>query len=300
VSNVFIGKNEEVVSTRGKVAERDQVYRTRNEPVDAKIPLVVLIDGKSASASEIVSGVMQDLDRGILIGQLSYGKGLVQNTREVGYNARLKMTTSKYYIPSGRCIQSVKYANGAPVNISDDQRTQFKTRNGRIVLDGGGVRPDVVVPKPEVPELVKMLNKQHLVFKYVTEYCRKHETIPDIEVFRFTGFDDFTAFLQKSGFRFESSAEETIKSLEQQMTALEMPEKLIIEARQLRKQVSSETQTHLEKHKTSIVTQIEMDIAGRYFFEKGKTLQRMKDDPELQKAIEILNHQEQYKALLKP
>ena len=160
VSNIFIPRGELVVTTRGKVKEWDRNYDTQNQPVDMEIPLVVLIDGGSASASEIVCGVIQDYDRGILIGQQSYGKGLVQNTRDVGYNAKVKMTTAKYYIPSGRCIQSVEYDDGEPVNIPDDERQAFQTRNGRKVLDGGGVRPDISVAAPTPGGVVRSLMEQ--------------------------------------------------------------------------------------------------------------------------------------------
>lgn len=299
VSNVFVGKNELVASTRGKVAERDQEYRTRNEPVDDQIPLVVLIDKNSASASEIVSGVMQDLDRGVLVGQQSYGKGLVQNTRDVGYNAKLKMTTAKYYIPSGRCIQSVQYENGEPVVIPDSQRTPFKTRAGRTVLDGGGVKPDVVIDHPEVPEIVQELNRQHLIFKYVTEYCLKHDSIPPVEQFRFTEFDDFVAYVKKSGFTFESTAEKSLAKLEKQVAELGLSARVQNEISVLKKQIADETNTHLEKYRQELIGQIEMDIAGRYYYEKGKTRQRLKNDPELQQAIALLNDADQYQALLK-
>ena len=146
VVNVFVDKNEFVVSTKGKVPEWDRSFKTLNQPIDGKINLVVLIDKKSASASEIVSGALQDLDRGVLMGQRSFGKGLVQNTKDLGYNAKIKLTTAKYYIPSGRCIQAVRYKNGEPVDIPDTERAPFKTRAGRSVLDGGGVAPDVAGP----------------------------------------------------------------------------------------------------------------------------------------------------------
>ena len=299
VSNVFIDKNEVVVSTRGKVPERDQEYRTRNEPVDEEIPLVVLIDKNSASASEIVSGVIQDLDRGVLIGQQSYGKGLVQNTRDVGYNARLKMTTAKYYIPSGRCIQSVQYANGEPINIPDDQRTPFKTRNGREVLDGGGVKPDVIVDHPVSPEIIDELNAQHLIFKYVTEYCRKHADIAPADEFMFSDFNDFVSYVRSSGFEFKSSAEKSLDNLETQTADLGLSEGIRDEIGSLQKRISAETDTHLEKYRSDLIAQIELDIAGRYYFEGGKTKQRLKNDPELQKAIELLNNTGQYQSILK-
>jgi carboxyl-terminal processing protease len=298
VSNVFIGKNELVASTRGKVSERDQEYRTRSEPVDGKIPLVVLIDKNSASASEIVSGVMQDLDRGVLVGERSYGKGLVQNTREVGYNARLKMTTAKYYIPSGRCIQSVQYANGEPVSIPDDQRTPFKTRNGRTVLDGGGVKPDVMMVEPEMPEVLKALNKEHLVFNFVTKYCLDHETIPAVEEFRFKDFDGFVKYIKEANFKFESSAEKDLKALEKSAGSLGLSKEVEQQMRNLKQTITTETDRHVEKYKAEIMAQIELDITGRYYFEGGKTRQRLKNDKELQKAIEILNNQEDYRALL--
>ena len=161
VSNVFIPKGEMVVSTKGKVIDWDRSFKTLNNPIDREIPLAVLIDKGSASASEIVSGVLQDLDRGVLVGQRSYGKGLVQNTRDVGYNSRVKMTTAKYYIPSGRCIQGVEYKNGEPVNIPDSLRAEFTTRNGRQVLDGGGVKPDLALESPNDISIIKSLLKEN-------------------------------------------------------------------------------------------------------------------------------------------
>ncbi|MCI5083427.1 MAG: S41 family peptidase, partial [Saprospiraceae bacterium] len=168
ISNIFIPKGQVVVKTKGKVKDWDMSFRTTSTPVDTEIPLVVLINNRSASASEIVSGVMQDYDRGVLLGQRSYGKGLVQNTKDIGYNAKLKLTTAKYYIPSERCIQSVEYEDGEPVDIPDERRSKFKTQNGRTVLDGGGVKPDVTVKKPSDAGVIKSLIDQNLIFDFVT------------------------------------------------------------------------------------------------------------------------------------
>jgi carboxyl-terminal processing protease len=223
----------------------------------------------------------------------------VQNTRDVGYNARLKMTTAKYYIPSGRCIQSVQYENGEPINIPDAQRTPFKTRSGRTVLDGGGVKPDVLLDHPETPEIVKALNTEHLIFKYVTQYCQDKDSIGSIDAFAFSDFEAFQAYVKKSGFQFRSSAEKDLEKVEKQAEALGLSSALKNQIGDLQKQIASETESHLTKYRTAIIEQIEMDIAGRYFFEKGKTRQRMKNDPELQKAIELLNNPDAYKALLK-
>ncbi|MDX1407098.1 MAG: S41 family peptidase [Saprospiraceae bacterium] len=299
VSNVFIGRGEEVVSTRGKVPERDQTYSTRQEPIDLSLPLVILVDEKSASASEIVSGVIQDLDRGVLLGQRTYGKGLVQNTRDVGYNARLKMTTAKYYIPSGRCIQSVEYANGEPKNIPDDQRAQFSTRNGRTVLDGGGVKPDVLVDEKPVPEVLTALREQHMIFKYVTDYCLRHEEIADVESFRFDEYSDFVKYVEKAGFSFQTRAEKALSALQTELADPAMETALKGEVGEIQTVIASDKASHLQKYRDEIMSAIEMDIVGRYYFQNGKTRQRLKNDPELAQAIELLKDDRAYAALLK-
>ncbi|MBK6664796.1 MAG: S41 family peptidase [Saprospiraceae bacterium] len=197
ICNIFIPNGEIVVTTKSKVKERDQTFKTQSQPADLEIPLAILIDKRSASASEIVSGVMQDLDRAVLIGQRSFGKGLVQNTKELPYNARLKITTSKYYIPSGRCIQGVEYENGEPKDIPDSQRTKFKTKNGRIVMDGGGVTPDVKLPARNVSAVTQALVDQHIIFDYVNNFCQNKEKIDTIGVFKFTDFTGFTEYLKR-------------------------------------------------------------------------------------------------------
>lgn len=299
VSNVFIDKGEMVVSTRGKVPERDQSYSTRNQPVDNAIPLVILIDESSASASEIVSGVIQDLDRGVLVGQQSYGKGLVQNTRDVGYNAKLKLTTAKYYIPSGRCIQSVDYENGEPKDIPDEKRAKFKTRNGRTVLDGGGVKPDLVVEKEKIPEILRALNDQHLIFKYVTQFCLDNPSISAIENFRFEDYQDFVHFVGKAGFEYEMSAEKALENLEEKLAGADLEKTTKAMVHDLQRALSEEKDAHLQKYRDDIVHAIEMDIAGRYYFQTGKTQQHLKNDPELQQAIALLEDQKEYQSYLK-
>ncbi|MCB9054202.1 MAG: S41 family peptidase, partial [Lewinellaceae bacterium] len=206
ICNVFIPRGELVVTTKGKVKEWDRAFSTMNQPIDLDIPLTVLINKNSASASEIVSGVIQDYDRGVLIGQRSYGKGLVQNTRDIGYNSKLKLTTAKYYIPSGRCIQSVEYEDGEPIHIPDDQRTPFKTRSGRTVLDGGGVKPDVMIDKFTDAAIVQGLLEQHLIFDYVTQFCLKHDSIPNVEEFYFQDFDGFVQFLEERQFDYDTES----------------------------------------------------------------------------------------------
>jgi len=202
ICNIFVEKGIEVVTTKGKVRDRDQSFETRRPTTDPSIPLVVLINGKSASASEIVSGVMQDLDRGVVMGQRSFGKGLVQNTKDVGYNSKLKLTTSKYYIPSRRCIQAVEYEDGKPVDIPDERRSKFKTRNGRTVLDGGGVTPDVKLPKPELSEYTQWLKDENIIHKYVTEYVQSHDSIASPGDYAFDDYAGFTQFVNAGSDKF--------------------------------------------------------------------------------------------------
>ncbi|MEL6276185.1 MAG: S41 family peptidase, partial [Bacteroidota bacterium] len=211
IVNIFLPKGEVIVTTRGKVKEWDRSYKTTGNPVDLDLPVTVLINGKSASASEIVSGALQDYDRGVLIGQRSYGKGLVQNVMETGYNSRVKITTAKYYIPSQRCIQSVRYENGEPVDIPDGERGVFKTKAGREVLDGGGVSPDIKLEVLGGGPVTKGLLEEFIIFDYVNQWVQKHPTIDSVANFRFTDWDDFTSFLSQSDYTFTSKAEQLLE-----------------------------------------------------------------------------------------
>jgi carboxyl-terminal processing protease len=298
VCNVFIPADETVVTTRSKVVEADQEYKTRNEPVDTGIELIVLIDENSASASEIVSGVMQDLDRGVVVGQLSYGKGLVQNTFDIGYNAKVKLTTSKYYIPSGRCIQSVEYKNGERVHIADDKRAKFKTRAGRTVLDGGGVQPDVPMDADKRSLIVKKLMKQDIIFDYVTQYCIGIDSIESLETFRYTDFAAFKAYLDKSDFKFETETDEAILKLNELATQESYSAEVTKQVDQLKALVEKEKASQVSLHEKEILQAIEREILSRYYFETGLVRHQLKNDPELAEAIKILNSPQQYKSIL--
>jgi carboxyl-terminal processing protease len=298
ICNLFIPKGELVVSTRGKVKEWDRTFRTIAAPVDLEIPLVVLINKRSASASEIVSGVMQDLDRGVLLGQRSFGKGLVQNTRDIGYNARLKLTTAKYYIPSERCIQGVEYENGEPVDIPEEKRARFKTRNGRTVLDGGGVKPDVVVKLPYEAAVVKALKDQFLIFKYVNEYTIGRDSIKNLKDFQFDDWAGFKQFLVKNNFTYETDSESYIVKIK------EFSEKEGYEVAStissLQSAVEQAKEQDLDRNKSHIVKLIESEIASRYEYQVGKIKMSLRNDAEIEEAIELLNDQERYKEILQP
>lgn len=296
VSNVFIPKGELVVTTKGKVKDWDRSFKTLNKPVDEEISLIVLIDNNSASASEIVSGVLQDYDRGILLGQQSYGKGLVQNTRDIGYNSKVKMTTAKYYIPSGRCIQSVEYENGEPVNIADDKRAKFKTRGGRTVLDGGGVKPDVVIDKDGDSEILETLRDKFIVFKYVTEFAIGKDSIQQPEDFRFTEWDGFVKYLEKINFNYDTKSEKLLAELKGRAEKdgyLSASDISTLESK-----VISAKKSDLEKHKAEIIDMIEKEIVSRYYFQRGKIKTSLRNDQEIEEAIKLINDKALYQKTL--
>lgn len=297
ICNIFIPNGEIVVTTKSKVKERDQTFKTQSQPADLEIPVAILIDKRSASASEIVSGVMQDLDRAVLIGQRSFGKGLVQNTKELPYNARLKITTSKYYIPSGRCIQGVEYENGEPKDIPDSQRTKFKTKNGRIVMDGGGVTPDVKLPARNVSAVTQALVDQHIIFDYVNNFCQNKEKIDTIGVFKFTDFTGFTEYLKKRSFQYETEAEKYLNKAKESIDSAS-DKTLSDEIVKLKQKISAAKSDELQASKMQIIEEIEKEIVSRYYFQKGKVQLTLDNDPEVKEAISILKDSNRYKKIL--
>lgn len=298
VSNLFIEKGEVVVSTRGKELEKDQSYRSMSTPLDLDTPLAVLINNRSASASEIVSGVIQDLDRGVLIGQRSYGKGLVQNTVDIAYNNRMKITISKYYIPSGRCIQSVEYDNGEPVNIPDDLRSKFKTRNGRTVLDGGGVSPDVKMEPVKDTPLLKALKDDHMIFKYVNEHILGMDSIETVDNYSFDKYDDFLAFLDKEKFTFKTESEGKLEALKADVDEEFGKSGLSAMIVSLEKSINQEKEKALQADRAILLKEIETEIVSRFFQQSGRVKFSLSKDPEVLRAVELLNNTQEYNKLL--
>lgn len=301
VSNVFIENDELVVTTRGKVKEWDRNFKTRNAPVDLNIPLVVLTDKGSASASEIVSGVIQDLDRGVILGQKSYGKGLVQNTVDIGYNSRVKVTIAKYYIPSGRCIQAVSYENGLPVEIPDSERAKFKTRNGRIVLDGGGISPDVKIQKDAMTNVTKSLIKNSLIFDYATIYAAKNATIKPAKEFTLTAaeYEDFVKFVQSKEHNYETSSEKALKNLEKKAEEESYLATIEGDLKAMRQKIEADKAQSIYKHKTQIIDLLEREIISRYYYEKGEIELGLQNDEEIKEAIKLINNPALYAKTLK-
>jgi carboxyl-terminal processing protease len=298
ICNLFVPQNEIIVTTKGKVKDRDQAFKTMSQPVDLDIPIAVLIDKRSASASEIVSGVIQDLDRGVLIGQRSYGKGLVQNTKSLGYNSHIKLTTSKYYIPSGRCIQGVEYENGEPKDIPEALRSKFKTKGGRTVLDGGGVLPDVKLAPREKKPVTQALLDKNVIFEFVNKYCIGKDSIAPVGTFSFSEYDDFVTFVKKQDFTYEIEAEKHIKKSIEELQKFSSTKAYAEDFKKVHDKMKSARSNDLIEAKSEIVDEIEKEIVTRYYYQNGKVQQTLDDDNEVKEAISILLDSNRYKKIL--
>jgi len=300
VSNIFVNRGEEVVSTKGKIRDWDKGYKTLNKPIDTKIPLVVLIDRGSASASEIVSGVIQDFDRGILIGQKTFGKGLVQNTRDVGYNSKVKLTTAKYYIPSGRCIQAVKYNNGSPVDIPDSLRASFKTRNGRKVLDGGGIYPDIEVDAPKFGDITRHVVVKNYVFDFATQHIMNNPDAPKDEIFQINDSDyaKFMTFIKDKDMNYKTQSERNLERLEKSAKDEKYLAAIQNEIDGVQAKIQTEKINDAQKHEAEIRFMLNREIASRYHLQKGKIKTNLNGDPQIAEALSILTDSNKYDKLL--
>ena len=303
-TNLFVDKDLEVVSTKGKVKDWDKVYKTLNQPLDKNIPLVVLINSRSASASEIVSGAIQDLDRGVVIGQRSFGKGLVQQTRKLSYNSQLKVTIAKYYIPSGRCIQTLDYSNrnddGSVGSIPDSLKTEYKTLNGRSVWDGGGVNPDITIDSRKYSNiLISIMSKRH-IFDFANKYYREHETLPSPSLFEVNDelYNDFVTYLSGKEYEYETRTEKAISKMIKDANKEKYISDLRHEIDALETKMKASKTNDLERFKEQISEVIEGEIVTRYYFQNGRIEASLKHDDEVNKAVDILQDNEVYNAIL--
>lgn len=304
VSNVFIDKNIEVVSTKGKIPEWNKSFYSLNDAADLKTPMVVLADGGSASASEIVSGSLQDLDRAVVLGQKTFGKGLVQSTRSLPYGAKLKITTAKYYIPSGRCIQALNYAerneDGSVKRVPDSLKVAFKTKNGRTVYDGGGIDPDITVEPERLANItISLLTKNHL-FEYATEYRIKHKKIADAKVFTLTDaeYNEFVAWVSKKEYDYNTRSEKILEELKATAEKEHYYDAIKTDLDSLKQTMMHDKQRDLEKQKPQIKSLLEEEISSRYYYNTGRTETSLKSDNELKKAIEALKDEKKINEIL--
>jgi carboxyl-terminal processing protease len=284
--------------------EWDKDFKTSGPAWDLKIPLTVLVNHSSASASEIVAGTMQDLDRGVIIGERSYGKGLVQTTRPLGFNARLKLTTARYYTPSGRCIQALDYAHrnpdGSVGRVPDSLKKKYKTKDGRMVLSGGGVDPDVEVKNQPISKIAIALYAKNFIFDYTTQYVRKHPKIEDASNFTLSAADwaDFTKWLEGKDYSYKTTTEEALDSLQQIATREKYYDAAKAEFTALRGKVGHDKKQDLQKNQAEVKDMLESEIISRYYYQRGRIAHSLRNDDELAKALTILAAPTQYSALL--
>jgi carboxyl-terminal processing protease len=304
VVNVFVDKNINIVSTKGKVEEWNKTYKSLNEPVDMNIPLVVLVDRGSASASEIVSGSIQDLDRGVIIGQRTFGKGLVQSTRPLVYNTQLKVTTSKYYIPSGRCIQALDYSkknpDGSAGVIPDSLRTPFKTSKGRTVYDGGGIYPDITIKTPTYSNVLRALLSKQLIFDYATQFRMKNETVAPAKEFQINDqqYDLFLDFLKDKKYEYTTDSEKILEDFKKKAEKEKYYESIKNEYELLVEKKKQSKNNDVIKFKDEIKSFLSEEIVSRYFYQKGRLENSLTTDEEVKKAIEVLKDKQKYKSIL--
>ena len=305
ISNVFVDKGKDIVSTKGKVKEWNKTYKALDEPLDKSIPLVILANSRSASASEIVAGVMQDYDRAVLVGERTFGKGLVQATRPLSYNSQLKVTTAKYYIPSGRSIQAIDYTHrnedGSVGTIPDSLRVAFKTAGGRVVYDGGGVSPDVEVERNSYSEIVKAIATKGYFFEYANKYRAENPSIPPATQFKLSDVDyqKFVAFLENKDVSYTTKVERELTELTEQAKEGKHLEDIKGELDAIKKKVSHNKSNDLMRFRTEIQEMLEAEIASRYYLQKGYIESSFDDDPDILMAKRVLNDSQQYASYLK-
>jgi carboxyl-terminal processing protease len=304
IVNFFVDKGVEVVYTRGRTPDWDKTYLSVNNPIDTKIPLVVLVDENSASASEIVSGALQDLDRAVIIGERTYGKGLVQQTKDLVYNAKIKVTVAKYYIPSGRCVQALDYSHkdeeGRVEKVPDSLITAFKTRGGRIVYDGAGIMPDLKLPEDRMSNiLVALLSKNH-IFNYATQYARAHPTIAAPGAFSLTDgeYSQFMEYLKGKDFSYETKSEMELEELKKQAEEEKYYDDIMREYESLAVKMKQNKKDDLRKHQAEVSRYLEEEIVSRYYFQKGRIDYSLKSDLELKEALAVLSNQERMGKIL--
>jgi carboxyl-terminal processing protease len=304
IVNLFVKKNELVVSTKGKQKDKNRSYQTMMEPVDVNLPLVILVNGSSASASEIVAGALQDLDRAVVVGSRTYGKGLVQNVFPLSYNTQVKITVAKYYIPSGRCIQEIDYghkdASGGVSEIPDSLITAYKTKHGRTVYDGKGIAPDVTTDTTKLSTVLYNLITKYIIFDYATKYAVAHPLIGPAETFRLSDedYNDFVAFTGKKGFEYITVAEKELETMKKAAIYENSWNDIESLYNSMKEAIATHKKHELIENKEDISAILQQEIVSRYYYQKGRIISTLSDDKELKSATDVLKNQVSYTSIL--
>ncbi|GAB5400768.1 MAG: S41 family peptidase [Aureisphaera sp.] len=304
VVNLFVPKGEVITTTKSVIEKYNKTYKTRNQPIDTEIPLVVLVNGRSASASEIVSGSLQDLDRAVVVGARSFGKGLVQRPKKLAYGTQLKVTISRYYTPSGRCIQALDYwnrdENGDPVRLDPKEYNQFKTKGGRTVYDGGGILPDIELESAKFSPITTALLRDHAIFDFATEYHYRNE-MTDWNGFTINDavFQDFIKYLKKNGFDYETESEKKFEEALRRAEDDELKDDIQASYNSLMESIDRAKEKDLVSKKAEIKSLLTDEILKRYFYREGLYDYQVKNNPEILEAISVLNNTSQYQKILK-
>ncbi len=305
IVNYFVPKNSKVVSTKGKVKQWDKEYNADKNPIAPDMPLAVLIDRGSASASEIVSGALQDLDRAVLIGERSFGKGLVQTVRDLAYNTKLKVTTAKYYIPSGRCIQALDYshrnADGSVGKVPDSLITEYSTKNGRKVYDGGGISPDITIEAEEIAKITQELVIQDITFDFVNNYALRHPEVAPIKDFKLSDdvYNEFKQYLKEKKFSYETESQQMLEKLIKTAKAEKYFDNTKKEIEKLQKEFAHSIDRDMNLFQNEIKSFLTEQFIQRYYYLEGVIEYKMKHDKEIDKAVEILANKDEYQKILK-
>lgn len=304
IANLFVPKGELIVSTKGKVKKWNKEYYAQKEPIVPEVPVVVMVNSGSASASEIVSGALQDLDRGVVVGTRTFGKGLVQTTRPLSYNARLKITTAKYYIPSGRCIQALDYANrkedGSVGKIPDSLITSYTTKNGRTVYDGGGIMPDIDLDQPSLSKITVSLVRKQLIFDFATKYVNTNDSIDDPANYKISDatFDEFKSFISDKSYDYDLKSEEELEKLKETLKRERYLKLVDEEIEALSKKLEHDKEQDLITFQDEIREMISEEISSRYFYQKGRIQTALQYDMFLDSAVNLLQNMDRYDEIL--